>query len=334
MVAAWWLAPLTLSFFWLRFLPRHDLVGTSFQVIVIVVAVGVGVATYRISKAALRGDQWPGPNGVPTSYRPDRWTVLALVLLVPLSYWAINGDPLGPRRAQSSPSNGPGLVSHLENFGDWVDDQRFLDLIEAEVSEKPANWDQVGYSRISRNVIGVAVIELVNEAELEEIDLRYMTARKAFLVGVGLKAAKLTKSDLSYADLRGAILTRAHLESSQLLGAKLDRAVLAGAHLREATLTCTYLRNAILSGTDLRDANLMWAKLDGAELSGADLDGAWLHGADLSEAKFLNEEQLSHACGDTRTILPDGLESSLPHCSATDEGVPYVASLPKQCESE
>ena len=74
-------------------------------------------------------------------------------------------------------------------------------------------------------------------------------------------------------------------------------------------------------GADLEQARLSSANLSGAMLAGADMKGALLRrtnlsGADLSRAEGVTEKQLSLACGDASTLLPEGM--SIRVCRASD----------------
>ena len=96
---AWWVVPLTLVLFWLRYLPRHDWWGTGLHVALITIAVGFGVHSYRLAVRTLSGAGEPSAPGQDEplwtwiwrgirSYRPDRWTILALSLALVLSVGA------------------------------------------------------------------------------------------------------------------------------------------------------------------------------------------------------------------------------------------------------
>lgn len=50
---AWWVVPLTLTIFWLRYLSVHDLAGTIVHVIFIIAAAVIGFAFYRLAVATL-----------------------------------------------------------------------------------------------------------------------------------------------------------------------------------------------------------------------------------------------------------------------------------------
>ena len=111
----------------------------------------------------------------------------------------------------------------------------------------------------------------VDEASLGEVDDFVM----AYLRGV---------------DLRGAYLSRVDLFSANLVAADLRGADLGGANL------C----NADLTKADLSCANLFGADLSDAGLGGADLRGADLREADLSGAQY-----------DDYTLWPEGFDPGL-----------------------
>lgn len=128
-------------------------------------------------------------------------------------------------------------------------------------------------------------------------DLSGVRFPKADLIGANLIRADLRGADLRGANLFGATLNRAHLNRAHLNDATLSDADLSDAHLNHATLS-----GADLSDADLSDADLLFADLVGANLSGANLSGA-----DLRGARFLTQQQLNQACGDTNTKLDPGL---------------------------
>jgi hypothetical protein len=111
----------------------------------------------------------------------------------------------------------------------------------------------------------------------------------------------LHETNLSGANLRGAVLTEADLSGANLSGADLAEVDLTRAHLTGADLTgAADLSGANLSGTFLRQANL-----SGADLSGANLSGAYLMRAHLTGA-VLTKEQLQLAKSLEGATMPDG----------------------------
>lgn len=76
------------------------------------------------------------------------------------------------------------------------------------------------------------------------------------------------------------------LQTRECQGCDLSRTKLSFANLRNANLRYANLFSADLKLADLRDANLIGAILDKADLRGADLTGADLTSAYMSETNF------------------------------------------------
>ena len=118
-----------------------------------------------------------------------------------------------------------------------------------------------------------------------------MKGARADLRGANLGCTNLSGADLRGAILEGADLRFANLGCADLSGANLRDANLWDADLRDANLRFAILEGANLSGANLRDANLRGANLRYAILEGADLrytilEGANLRGAILEGAKI------------------------------------------------
>ena len=144
--------------------------------------------------------------------------------------------------------------------------------------------------------------------DLSGADLTDAYLREARLVNTSLGVqGSLTphveRTDLSGANLSGAIL----------LGANLQAAILEGADLSGALVGTTdpdlpwHPENANLDGADLSDANLSGAELVALDLTETDLSGADLSGANLSEAT-VNDEQLDTVWSLEGATMPDGTE--------------------------
>ena len=71
-----------------------------------------------------------------------------------------------------------------------------------------------------------------------------------------------------------------------------------------------------MTGVRLFSSDLTDANLDGANLKEAHLHRTILSGANLTDTKGLDQEHLSLACGDDKTLLPKGLEIRL--CGEND----------------
>src|SRR5262245_19293778 len=55
LLVGWWLMPITIVLFWARYLRRHDWIGTSLHIVVLVAAIAAGVMLYRLAASTLRG---------------------------------------------------------------------------------------------------------------------------------------------------------------------------------------------------------------------------------------------------------------------------------------
>jgi uncharacterized protein YjbI with pentapeptide repeats len=293
---AWWVVPLTLLAFWLRFLPRHDWwLGTPLQVLLIAGAAWFGVYSYQLAVRTLSegatARQQEKSEGEPLRVRIRR-TVrrnlpsamvagLSAVIVAMLSFDAANesGDDIDRPRYHRD-------HDLLTTLGSSLGYETYADLTDDEVSTKPSGW--TGRQETEEVEIGQ-----VKGADLEGRDLRNADASGAFLVKAKFSGADLRGADLSGADLRGANLSRAVLIGADLRSAVLEDAILIGADLRAdlglAVLNGADLHGAVLTGAVLEDAVLIGAKLFDADLSGADLSGAVLNnavliGADLGGA--------------------------------------------------
>jgi len=111
-------------------------------------------------------------------------------------------------------------------------------------------------------------IEALQELNEDHQDLVGVNVSEAFMQGIRLHKAVLSRADFHASDLRDAVLERSHLENAEL----------AYTNFRRANLRETLLQGANLSQADLVDADLSGAHLDGADLEGADLRNTSLKG--------------------------------------------------------
>jgi len=91
-----------------------------------------------------------------------------------------------------------------------------------------------------------------------------------------------------------------------------SEADLTGANMSKAELARVILRDAVISGVPLSYSNLSRADISGTDFEDAELTGTYmyltlLNGADLSRTKGLTQYQVSLACGNDQTALPEGL---------------------------
>jgi len=109
-------------------------------------------------------------------------------------------------------------------------------------------------------------IEALQELNADKVPLVGVDVSSAFLQGLDLRGANLTRSDFSSTDLRNSNLTSvdftfSNLNSANLRDAALDHAKFVQANLRSADLTGSSLVGADLSGAILDDSDLRRADL-------------------------------------------------------------------------
>jgi uncharacterized protein YjbI with pentapeptide repeats len=323
-VLAWWLVPITLFFFWGRYLPRHDFYWTTLQVVLLAISIVGAVSLYHLAGSTLRGAErrsfsWGALTELRT-YAAIGSFVAAGVVLMLLSIGAIRGVP--PRQSPWWTNQPAGRWGWVPRAMAPFDYSPFANLRDADLSEKPSNWTGNADKELDL-VKGAAISQCTPGKPCRVPDLRYADASGAFLAKANLEGAWLEGANLRFSDLRQARLTGARLTSAflteadlsgahlrwiRLIGAELSHAGLKGADLDGANLNRAHLNEAVLTGADLSGANLDGARLM-AKLNGANLMGAHLIEAHLDEAD-LNGAQLGGAHLNGATLAGANLSSA------------------------
>jgi uncharacterized protein YjbI with pentapeptide repeats len=281
-VLAYWIVPVTLFFFWLRFLTRQDFRGTLLHVFLVTAAVATATSVPFIVSRVLR----PGDIRLPKSKNVLRMILgtTRAALAVGCILFVIS---LGVNRGLPSDKTGSPAGSAAADPRRWaatvfqsVGYRPYADLTEASLSTplpKGTPWTDDNLAKISG-------------AHLNEMNLRYARAYRAFLVNAKLWRANLEGIYLSEADLRGANLRETLLRSGVF-----DRALLSHAVLVSANAT-----GANFSSSDLRFADLSYGTFESAVLSNARASGASLYAVDLRNAQLLRTDLSRTDMRDTR----------------------------------
>ncbi len=269
MVLAYWIAPVTLFFFWLRYLARQDMRGTLLHVLLIALSVAAASCLPTIVSRVLRpGDLYRKSKAIlPVVLSTLKVTLLSGCLLVLLSFGVIRGLP-----AESS------IAPEISNtdFRRWaaqalqfVGYRPYADVTEASFSPLPArgDWSEEG-------------LAAVRGVRLNQMSLRYARAYHTFWVNARLWRANLEGAYLSEADLRGANLREARLHD----------AVLDRVQASHAVFVSSDARGINLSSAELRGADLSYGIFEGASLSNAKLSGASMYAIDLRDAQLLRTD--------------------------------------------
>jgi uncharacterized protein YjbI with pentapeptide repeats len=268
-VLAYWIAPVTLFFFWLRYLARQDMRGTLLHVLLISLSVAAATCLPTIVSRVLRPGDLPRKSKAifPVALSTLKVTLLSGCLLLLFSFGVIRGMPADSSIAPDMSSSD--IRRWAAQGLQFVGFRPYADVTEASFSPFPAHGDWSDE--------GIAAIRGVR---LNQMNLRYARAYHTFWVNARLWRANLEGAYLSEADLRGANLREARLHN-----AVLDR-VQAG----HAVFVSSDARAINMLGADLHGADLSYGIFEGAVLSNAKLLDASMYAIDLRDAQLLRTD--------------------------------------------
>jgi uncharacterized protein YjbI with pentapeptide repeats len=254
-ILAWCTIPYTLALFWLRYLSRHEVLGTALHGSCLLLSIAGAIYFHSLAVATL-GGEFRDPLALKVSRgHHGTWRSVAalsafVMLVVLISLGSLYGVRYGVAGRdwwpQARPSQGGVAAldprrwapSLLQDFGL----SPFADLRGVNLA---ARSGEDGKSRDG-------VEELARGYRLGAIDLRYADLRGASLRGVVLSGAALEWSDLLAADLAASELSLADMRNADLLGAHLQGADLRGALLSRANLNQTDFAGADVEFADFR----------------------------------------------------------------------------------
>ncbi len=269
-ILAYWIVPATLFAFWLRYLVRQDFRGTLLHALLLTLSVAAATCIPTIVSRTLRpGDllRQKAKNIFRMIMLTTRAALVAGIVLLVFSFGVNRGLPSdGDAAPGRSTVDVRRWAAHVMQS---VGYRPYADLTETILSGPPPRgaWTDETLA----NVPG---------AHLNQMNLRFARAYRAFLVNAHLWRANLEGAYLSEADLRGA-----NLREVVLRDAVLDRALAKG-----AVLVSTEASRANFTGADLRGADISYGTLDNARISNAKLAGASLYAANLRNSQFLRSD--------------------------------------------
>ena len=281
----WWTVPITLFALWIRYLPRHDWLGTTLHVMLSITAIGAGILFYRAARATLRRETKPSLSWKQylvdaRGFRRGAFVLVMSVILFGFSFGAIHGIPYNTDHAADI--SAIDLRLWVPRLMEGLGNSSFVDFIEENLSTKPANWVE---KQGNQSNLG-----LIKGARLKNANLDYARARSAFLLKGDLRKASLFGADLGNADLCLANLQGANLNYAILTGAQLAGVKLKGTSLKDVTLANYDFYSANFKGISLKDADFSQAKLNKTKMRGisgkVDLAGADLQQANIGYSKL------------------------------------------------
>jgi uncharacterized protein YjbI with pentapeptide repeats len=270
-VLAYWIVPVTMFFFWVRYLPKQDFRGTLLHVLLITLSVATATCVPFVVSRVLR----PGDIRLPRSKNIMRMilgtTRAALATGCILFLFSLGVNRGLPFDHGTSAGESPADVKRWASMVfQSVGYRPYAEVTEASLSTPPPQ----GEAWTQETVEGIA------GARLNQMNLRFARGYRAFLINGKLWRANLEGAYLSEADLRGANLREALLRS-----AILDRAQVAHAVLVSANAT-----GANFSAADMRFADLSYGTFENAVLSNARVSGASLYAVNLRNAQLLRTD--------------------------------------------
>ena len=283
---AYWMLPVTLLFFWTRYLTRQEIHGSLLQAALF--ATATGIATYATTKVGRPHENWmvkkdwaTGLTGKLRDVNPVKLAVALFVISIVLCAGTFAGVPREKARA---PRYGTASIRRWVTTVFWaLGFDPYADLTEAAISPRPGNGMGSAAAALPDDQL-----PYITGPKLNSVKFRYARAYRAFLVNAHLWNADFQGAFLSEADLRGADLAQANMKFAILDGALMSKANFDRANLDGADLARADLREANLPYVSLGNATLADARLDGASFYGANLALATLTRASVQKADFRN----------------------------------------------
>jgi uncharacterized protein YjbI with pentapeptide repeats len=169
---------------------------------------------------------------------------------------------------------------------------------------------------IAMAAIGLMSLSAFAQTPEQNAVVRNAAAQKLIGGAMACVGCDLFQVDLSYKELEGRDLSKSRLRQAELSLATFDGSKLSGANLSVSNAYGARFARTDFSGADLSNSTLVGSWFGSAVMTGADLRGANLSGSYLFTAKGLTQDQLSGACGDESTKLPEGL--TIPLCPGAE----------------
>lgn len=277
---AYWVVPATLFLFWLRYLVRQDFRGTLLHAFLLTLSVAAATCVPTIVARVLQpGDllRQKSKNLLRLSFATARVALLTGCALLIFSLGVNRGLPSDRNVAtQHSPES---VLRWASEAMQSIGYRPYAELTEAMLSGPPphGNWSADSLASVPG-------------AKLNEMNLRFARAYRAYLVNAKLWRANLEGAYLSESDMRGA-----NLREAVLVDAILDRVKASNTVMVSAVAT-----RVNFTGADLAGADLSFATLENAVLSNARLEGASLYAVNLRNGQLLRADLTRADMRDTK----------------------------------
>ena len=202
-VLAWWIVPMTVVGFWFRYVYRHDWIGTTYHVVILVTSFLFATYFYQMCGAILSNIHRKKIN-IKLLFKKQKIFIFGyafnlLFILAISSIFGFNclGVDLGEQILSIKP----------ENYWQIDDDYTQLKVVKG-IYFRNANLDNADAS-----------LSFLVNADLRNVSLRYANLsgadlRKADLTGANLFRANLKNTNLNWVNFEDADLSETNLENS------------------------------------------------------------------------------------------------------------------------
>jgi uncharacterized protein YjbI with pentapeptide repeats len=162
-------------------------------------------------------------------------------------------------------------------------------------------------------------------ADLSASDLRNSNFQKAIFFKTNLARASLAGSDAEGANFEGVVASRTdfsngNYKNTNFLKAEIGRSNFSNSNLENANMSKADFSRVNFFNSNLKGVNLAFSNISRANFTSINIDenfsleGAYMfltriEGLDLSASKSLKQWQINMACGNEKTILPEGLSA-------------------------
>ena len=312
---AWFAVPVTIMAFWLRYLPRHELIGAVVLGAMVLVSLLLTLTFLKRSIATLRGGTARITGREIAGFAMALWVVLSVSIssvdgdesvsvlgfnaFLEIPGEVLNAGAAGRNRAPGRAPPDPDDTAESVNLRganlrfanaraavftgvDLTDADFFCaDLRDATFIGASVAGAKFGCAKLH----GTDLFDSTDASESAKAVSRAL--KRVGDVGINVTNLDLERADLSGGYLVEWVLAGARLESASIRNATLDRAILDGAILDRSDLNGASLMRARIVGTSAVDASFENANLTDVDFSNSNLSGANLSNAELSGAYFV-----------------------------------------------
>ena len=337
---AWYLVPLTLLAFWLRYLPARDVFGTIWQTLIVALSILFSTSLHSLAASTLRMETVLHSSKAMRAVRRKRYAIrigvtaaLAALLLI-----FAKGAIFGSWRTDRELLTTPIWKNTGSTFVPWLAARtgisRLLkpNLAHLDVSTKPPSWSGKDEE-----------LDSVKGANLSDRNISFANCNETFAANARFVGASLSGAQFTYADLRKSDLSRtvcddanfahARLSMARFGAASMQRTQFYGAFLKRTIFTSDFLQARLgeankklsllgFSSSNSSEAEFTYARMDSCDcrstvfskarflvaricstdFTGSDLEMAYFTGAIISDCDF-ELTKLSGASFDGATLI-------------------------------